>query len=157
MRNKEKFEKIIIQHRSIISKVCFLYAGEEEFEDYYQEVLFQLWRSLPKFRGESEISTWIYRISLNTCISFIRKDRKMKKVPLQQELNFSNNDVESKMQIRELYYLINQLNKLEKAMILLWLDEKSYEEIAAITGLSRNNVAVKLSRIKEKLKKMSNQ
>lgn len=81
----------------------------------------------------------------------------MKKVPLQQELNFSNNDVESKMQIRELYYLINQLNKLEKAMILLWLDEKSYEEIAAITGLSRNNVAVKLSRIKEKLKKMSNQ
>lgn len=157
MRNKEKFEKIIIQHRSIISKVCFLYAGEEEFEDYYQEVLFQLWRSLPKFRGESEISTWIYRISLNTCISFIRKDRKMKKVPLQQELNFSNNDVESKMQIRELYYLINQLNKLEKAMILLWLDEKSYEEIAAITGLSRNNVAVKLTRIKEKLKKMSNQ
>lgn len=157
MRNKEKFEKIIIQHRSIISKVCFLYAGEEEFEDYYQEVLFQLWRSLPKFRGESEISTWIYRISLNTCISFIRKDRKMKKVPLQQELNFSNNDVESKMQIRELYYLINQLNKLEKAMILLWLDEKSYEEIVAITGLSRNNVAVKLSRIKEKLKKMSNQ
>lgn len=157
MRNKEKFEKIIIQHRSIISKVCFLYAGEEEFEDYYQEVLFQLWRSLPKFRGESEISTWIYRISLNTCISFIRKDRKMKKVPLQQELNFSNNDVESKMQIRELYYLINQLNKLEKAMILLWLDEKSYEEIAIITGLSRNNVAVKLSRIKEKLKKMSNQ
>lgn len=157
MRNKEKFEKIIIQHRSIISKVCFLYAGEEEFEDYYQEVLFQLWRSLPKFRGESEISTWIYRISLNTCISFIRKDRKMKKVPLQQELNFSNNDVESKMQIRELYYLINQLNKLEKAMILLWLDEKSYEEIAIITGLSRNNVAVKLTRIKEKLKKMSNQ
>lgn len=157
MRNKEKFEKIVISYRSIIFKVCLLYAGEEEFEDYYQEVLFQLWRSLPKFRGESEISTWIYRISLNTCISFIRKDRKMKKVPLQQELNFSNNDVESKMQIRELYYLINQLNKLEKAMILLWLDEKSYEEIAAITGLSRNNVAVKLSRIKEKLKKMSNQ
>lgn len=157
MRNKEKFEKIIIQHRSIIFKVCLLYAGEEGFEDYYQEVLFQLWRSLPKFRGESEISTWIYRISLNTCISFIRKDRKMKRVPFSQEMKFWSNDVESKIQIRELYQLINQLNKLEKAMILLWLDEKSYEEIAAITGLSRNNVAVKLSRIKEKLKKMSNQ
>ena len=157
MRNKEKFEKIIIQHRSIISKVCFLYAGEEEFEDYYQEVLIQLWHSLPKFRGECKISTWIYRISLNTCISFIRKNKKMKRVHFSQEMKFWSNDVESKIQIRELYQLINQLNKLEKAMILLWLDEKSYEEIAIITGLSRNNVAVKLTRIKEKLKKLSNQ
>lgn len=157
MRDKEKFEEIVISYRSIISKVCFLYAGEEEFEDYYQEVLIQLWHSLPKFRGESKFSTWIYRISLNTCISFIRKDKKMKRVPFSQEMKFWSNDVESKIQIRELYQLINQLNKLEKAMILLWLDEKSYEEIAAITGLSRNNVAVKLSRIKEKLKKMSNQ
>lgn len=157
MSSKENFEEIVTKYRSIIFKVCFLYAGEEEFEDYYQEVLIQLWRSLPKFRGESEISTWIYRISLNTCITFIRRDSKMRKIPLSQELDFWNNDVESKMQVRELYQLINQLNKLEKAMILLWLEEKSYEDIAAITGLSRSNVAVKLSRIKEKLKKMSNQ
>lgn len=157
MSSKENFEEIVTKYKSIIVKVCFLYAGEEEFDDYYQEVLIQLWRSLPKFRGESEISTWIYRISLNTCITFIRRDSKMRKIPLSQELDFWTNDVESKMQIRELYQLINQLNKLEKAMILLWLEEKSYEGIAAITGLSRSNVAVKLSRIKEKLKKMSNQ
>lgn len=157
MSSKENFEEIVTKYKSIIVKVCFLYAGEEEFDDYYQEVLIQLWRSLPKFRGESEISTWIYRISLNTCITFIRRDSKMRKIPLSQELDFWTNDVESKMQIRELYQLINQLNKLEKAMILLWLEEKSYEDIAAITGLSRSNVAVKLSRIKEKLKKMSNQ
>lgn len=157
MSSKENFEEIVTKYKSIIVKVCFLYAGEEEFDDYYQEVLIQLWRSLPKFRGESEISTWIYRISLNTCITFIRRDSKMRKIPLSQELDFWTNDVESKMQVRELYQLINQLNKLEKAMILLWLEEKSYEDIAAITGLSRSNVAVKLSRIKEKLKKMSNQ
>ena len=147
---------MVNRYKDVIFKVCYVYASREELEDYYQEVLIQLWRSLPKFRNESKMSTWIYRISLNTCISYVRKNKKVNKVSL-IDLDFIDNDIEKKYYIDELYLLINRLNKFEKAIILLWLEERDYEEIASIVGISKNNVAVKLNRIKEKLRKMSNQ
>lgn len=156
MNHKKEFAELVNRYKDVIFKVCYVYASREELEDYYQEVLIQLWRSLPKFRNESKMSTWIYRISLNTCISYVRKNKKVNKVSL-IDLDFIDNDIEKKYYIDELYLLINRLNKFEKAIILLWLEERDYEEIASIVGISKNNVAVKLNRIKEKLRIMSNQ
>lgn len=156
MNCKKEFAELVNRYKDVIFKVCYVYASREELEDYYQEVLIQLWRSLPKFRNESKMSTWIYRISLNTCISYVRKNKKVNKVSL-IDLDFIDNDIEKKYYIDELYLLINRLNKFEKAIILLWLEERDYEEIASIVGISKNNVAVKLNRIKEKLRIMSNQ
>ncbi len=156
MNHKKEFAELVNRYKDVIFKVCYVYASREELEDYYQEVLIQLWRSLPKFRNESKMSTWIYRISLNTCISYVRKNKKVNKVSL-IDLDFIDNDIEKKYYIDELYLLINRLNKFEKAIILLWLEERDYEEIASIVGISKNNVAVKLNRIKEKLRRMSNQ
>lgn len=156
MNHKKEFAELVNRYKDVIFKVCYVYASREELEDYYQEVLIQLWRSLPKFRNESKMSTWIYRISLNTCISYVRKNKKVNKVSL-IDLDFIDNDIEKKYYIDELYLLINRLNKFEKAIILLWLEERDYEEIASIVGISKNNVAVKLNRIKDKLRRMSNQ
>lgn len=156
MNHKKEFAELVNRYKDVIFKVCYVYASREELEDYYQEVLIQLWRSLPKFRNESKMSTWIYRISLNTCISYVRKNKKVNKVSL-IDWDFIDNDIEKKYYIDELYLLINRLNKFEKAIILLWLEDRDYEEIASIVGISKNNVAVKLNRIKEKLRRMSNQ
>lgn len=156
MNQKEEFVELVNQYKDVIFKVCYVYAPKEELEDYYQEVLIQMWRSLPNFRNECKLSSWIYRVSMNTCISFVRKSKKINKVPL-IDSDFIDRDIDKKHQIEELYRLINRLNKFEKAIILLWLEERDYEEIASIVGITKNNVAVKLNRIKEKLRKMSNQ
>ncbi|MBR6776093.1 MAG: RNA polymerase sigma factor [Bacteroidales bacterium] len=155
---KDEFVELVTRYKDVIFKVCYIYAEKDDIEDYYQEVLIQIWRSLPKFRGESKVTTWIYRISLNTCISHVRKNTKgnINKVPL-IDVNLWENDIEKKQQVDEMYSLINKLNKLEKAVILLWLEDRDYEEIASIVGITKANVAVKINRIKEKLRKLSNQ
>ena len=158
MNLKEEYVELVSQYKDVIFKVCYIYAEKDDIEDYYQEVLIQIWRSIPKFRGESSVLTWIYKISLNTCISYTRK--KPKNIVNQEpilEVHLYENDIEKRLQIDELYFLINRLNKLEKAVILLWLEGRDYEEIASIVGISKANVAVKINRIKEKLKKLSNQ
>ncbi len=158
MKLKEEFVELVTRYKDVIFKVCYIYAEKDDIEDYYQEVLIQIWRSIPKFRGESSVLTWIYKISLNTCISYTRK--KPKNIVNQEpilEVHLYENDTEKRLQIDELYFLINRLNKLEKAVILLWLEGRDYEEIASIVGISKANVAVKINRIKEKLKKLSNQ
>lgn len=158
MTLKEEYTSMVMEYKDVIFKVCYIYAEKEYIDDYYQEVLIQLWRSFPYFRGDAKLSSWIYKISLNTCISFVRKKkRKPLSKPLCLEVDIYDNDFEKRQQLEELYNLINKLNKLEKSVILLWLEERSYDEIASITGLSRANVATKLRRIKDKLKNMSNQ
>ena len=158
MTLKEEYTSMVMEYKDVIFKVCYIYAEKEYIDDYYQEVLIQLWRSFPHFRGDAKLSTWIYKISLNTCISFVRKKkRKPLSKPLCLEVDIYDNDFEKRQQLEELYNLINKLNKLQKSVILLWLEERSYDEIASITGLSRANVATKLRRIKDKLKNMSNQ
>ena len=112
--------------------------------------------SVPKFRRECKISTWIYRIALNTCISFIRKEKNIPEiVTLTQEADRSEEDDETQAMLQQLYRMINRLGQLEKSIILLYLEEKSYEDISEITGLTVTNVATKLNRIKDKLKKMN--
>lgn len=158
--NQEKeFIELVELYKRVIYKVCFIYSNDnEQLNDYYQEVVIALWKAYPKFRGDCKTSTWVYRIALFTCISFVRKKwGKPEFVPLSMEYDLFEEEEERKEQLRELYQLINQLGNLEKALILLWLEDKNYQEIAEITGLTRNNVAVKLMRIKNKLKTMYNQ
>ena len=146
MENAEQeFVSVVREYERVIYKVCYLYTTPNAtLNDLYQEVVLNLWKAFPKFRRECKISTWIYRIALNTCISFIRKEKNIPEiVTLTQAM------------LRQLYRMINRLGQLEKSIILLYLEEKSYEEIAEITGLTLTNVATKLSRIKDKLKKMN--
>lgn len=157
--NEQAFLALIKEYRRLIYKVCYLYATDDEhLKDLYQEALINLWQGFQGFKGEAKISSWIYRVSLNTCISFYRKHSKITDtMPLESLFGLMTEDDEKTVPLREMYRLISQLNRLEKAIILLWLDERSYEEIAEITGVSRNNIASKLKRIKEKLNGLANQ
>jgi len=156
--NIEKaFIELIRVNERLIYKVCSVYVSDEfPIADLYQEVVFNLWKGFPKFRNECSVSTWMYRIALNTCITGMRKELKRPQhVPILElkELLMEPDSMDGN--IREMYKLIYQLKTLERAIVLLYLEEKSYQEIADITGLTVSNVAVKLNRIKEKLKKMS--
>ena len=129
----------------------------EEVADLFQEILINLWKGFPQFRGESNVRTWIYRISLNTCISSERKkSRKVDTLPLTMDIDlFSDSDEDTK-QVQMLRDRINKLGPFDRAIVLLWLENLSYDEIGAIVGISAKNVSVRLVRIKEQLKNMSN-
>ena len=148
---------VIREYERVIYKVCYLYTTPNAtLSDLYQEVVLNIWKAFPKFRKECKVSTWIYRIALNTCISFIRKEKNIPEiVTLTQEADRSEEDDETQTMLQQLYRMINRLGQLEKSIILLYLEEKSYEDISEITGLTVTNVATKLNRIKDKLKKMN--
>lgn len=155
---EQEFLSVIKSYERVIYKVCYVYASKNApLNDLYQEVVLNIWKAFTKFRGESKISTWIYRIALNTCISFIRKEKNVPEiVTLTQEVNWMTEEQdELQAMLKDLYLLINRLGELDKSIVLLYLEEKSYEEIAEITGLTITNVATKLSRIKDKLRKMN--
>lgn len=158
VNTEQEFLSVIKEYERVIYKVCYLYTSRNAtLNDLYQDVVLNLWRAYPKFRGECKISTWIYRIALNTCISFIRKEKNVPEIvtltPYESEWMTEEQD-SFLLMLKELYYLIGQLGQLDKSIILLYLEEKSYEEISEITGLTVTNVATKLNRIKEKLRKM---
>lgn len=158
MGSNEEFTALIERYKAVIYKVCYMYAPPNELNDYYQEVLLRLWNAWPRFRGDSSVATWVYRISLYTCLSFVRKRYARPAVqPLSVELSLPDQTQEQQRRLEELHTVIDRLGHLERALILLWLEERSYDEIAEITGLSRTNVAVKLMRIREKIKLMFNQ
>ena len=148
---------VIREYERVIYKVCYLYTTPNAtLSDLYQEVVLNIWKAFPKFRKECKVSTWIYRIALNTCISFIRKEKHIPEIVTRtQEADRSEEDDQTQAMLRQLYRMINRLGQLEKSIILLYLEEKSYEEISEITGLTVTNVATKLNRIKDKLKKMN--
>jgi RNA polymerase sigma-70 factor (ECF subfamily) len=163
MKNKSILEQgfisLVKQYERVIYNVCMFYVSETSpLEDLYQEIVLNLWKAYPNFRNESQTSTWIYRIALNTCISDLRRNAKLRQnVPLSfSEHVIFEQDTRS-AEIQELYSLIYKLNKIERSIILLWLEEKSYQEIADVTGFSVGNVAMRLKRTKEKMKNMSHQ
>lgn len=158
-RDAEKdFDDVITEYGGIITKVCYYFASDsEEFKDLRQETFYNLWKGLDKFEHSSKLSTWIYRVCFNTCISFRRKENKIKKISLDHIVELPDeNDEEIKLEeYKIMLSLIRKLRYEDRALIMLWLDEMSYEEISSITGLNRNTVAIKLKRIKEKLAKMA--
>ena len=151
------FILLVRQNERVIYKVCSFYVSEEfPMADLYQEVVCNLWLAYPKFRGESAFSTWIYRIALNTCISGMRKaKRRPQSIPIAELQDVLPGPKDMSDDIKEMYRLIYQLKVLDRAIVLLWLEEKSYQEIADIAGLTVNNVATRLKRAKDKLKQMS--
>lgn len=155
---KDKFISVIKDNQKLIFKICYSYCSNQETrKDLQQEILLQLWSSFSKFDGRVKISTWIYRIALNTAISFYRYDCKHSdKLESLDELiiSISNFEIETEKDesISMLYHFIEQLDKLDKALILLYLDDNKYRDIADILGISETNVATKISRIKKRLK-----
>jgi RNA polymerase sigma-70 factor (ECF subfamily) len=156
---EKEFLTMIEAQKRTIYKVCYIYANDQDdLNDLYQETVLNLWKSFPRYRGDSTLNTWVYRIAMNTSLTFLRRSKaRPKTVPMTAYVaSMTAEDNETAGQLRELYRLISQLGKLERALILFWLEERSYEEIANILGITKTNVAVKLNRTKEKLKKMSN-
>lgn len=146
----------ILPYAGIIIKICRAYANsQEDFEDFYQEVCLQIWKSRDRFREESEWSTWIYRIALNVCLGQIKKDQRrsidQKDLPLEL---VEDSKAFGDEELNLLYAAIKQLSEVDRAVILLYLEEKKYEEIAEIMGTSANNIGVRITRIKERLKKL---
>ena len=159
MNSSEKeFARIVREHKATIYTVCYMFSKDkDEINDLFQEVLIALWRGFEAFRGECNIRSWIYRVSLNTCISTERKKRRRAdSVRLDMSINlFSDSDDDSR-QAQMLRERIGKLGLFDRAIILLWLENLSYEEIGAIVGISTKSVSVRLVRIREQLKNMSN-
>lgn len=152
-----EFAQIVKENRSTIYTVCYMFSKDpDEVGDLFQETLINLWRGFASFKGKSEVSTWIWRVSLNTCISSERRKKLRRTEPLSMELNVFDSRDEDNRQIQMLHSRIHRLQPFDRAIVLLWLENLSYEEIASIVGISVKNVSVRLFRIKEELKKMSN-
>ena len=156
---EKEFIQIIQKNQGIIHKVCNIYCDEQEDRnDLFQEIVAQLWKSFPTFQNRSKFSTWMYRVALNTAITSFKKTKRR---PDQNRLTYENfqivnedYDTETEDNIKHLHCAVAQLTGVEKSIVLLYLENKKYEEIAEITGITQNYVRVKMSRVKKKLKKL---
>lgn len=158
----QMFHQMIEQHKGVLFKVAKTYCrNDDDRQDLLQEMMIQVWKSLPKYNDAFAITTWLYRICLNVAISFYRKSatRQNFNVPLVEELISTREEEinEEQEKLSLLNKFISELNDLDKALMLLYLEDKSYAEISEIMGLSVSNVGTKLGRIKEKLKKKFSQ
>lgn len=157
---EQDFLQLVNQNQGIIRKVCHLYGrNDADKEDLYQEVVIQLWRSYGSFRGEAKFSTWMYRIALNTAISNLRKQSR--KVPLsfpefipKEEADTEEEKIKEE-KLKEMYTAISRLTEVEKAIVMLYLEDKSYEEMEEILGISNGTLRVKMNRIKDKLRTLT--
>ncbi len=152
--HKRLFIQLLEENRGIIHKICLMYTSNlPDKEDLYQEICLQLWRSFRTYRSESKFSTWLYQVALNTAISSVRKDRRqVETVLLDQTEHFVARDSEREGMTRMLFKAVSKLNKVDRAIILLWLEEKEYAEISEVMGISQSAVSVRLVRIRERLK-----
>lgn len=147
-------EEIKTNHR-IIRKVCLVYAkNRDDQEDLFQECLYNAWKAFPKFRADSKFSTWLYKVSLNTALYQNRKSKVINNGVSLESIENIDTDHQENDQLSQLYFAIAGLNDIEKSVILLHLEGLSYKEVGEITGFTETNVGVKLTRIKEKLKKI---
>ncbi|MBX2969756.1 MAG: sigma-70 family RNA polymerase sigma factor [Cyclobacteriaceae bacterium] len=154
------FVNLVNEHQGLIHKVCNLYESDREArDDLFQEIVLQLWKSFHTFRGDAKITTWMYRIALNTAISGLRKQKRGLQTEDLNERHFnlsetSTDDHEENLQ--KLQWSIRQLSEIERAIIMMALDEVPYDEIAETIGITQNNVRVRMNRIREKLRKLMN-
>ena len=155
-QKEELFARLVREQKSTLYTVCYMFSyDEEEVNDLVQETLINMWKGIDGFREESKISTWIYRVALNTCLLQERKKKKeVAKVPLSMGVNFFEDSDANSTQVRQLHERIGKLGLVNRAIVMMWLEGMSYDEIGAVLGISAQNVGVKLFRIKEQLKKM---
>lgn len=156
--NEKKYLNTIKEHQHLIYKIASLYTNnKEDREDLVQEISYQLWKSFASFENQSSISTWLYRVSMNTAIQFLKKETRNRKYL--NEMNSSDlsidHDTDREASIQKLRESIEQLNALDKGIILLYLEEKSHQEIAEIIGLTISNVGTRIQRIKQKLSQLN--
>lgn len=152
---EQRFARLVNDYGALISRVCFSYSSStDDFNDLRQDVLINIWNGLKTYRGDAAESTWIYRVAFNTCVSTVRKRTSQPRfvaVELNMDVTADEADNDLLERIEWLHRQIDRLTPIDKAVITMWLDERSYDEIAEVTGLSRNNVAVKINRIKARL------
>lgn len=160
MKEKEEeqqFANLVRENKSTIYTVCYMFSkDEDEVAELFQETLVNLWKGFGSFEERSNARTWVYRVALNTCISADRKKKRRKTVPLSMNVNLFEDDDADTQQVQMLKKRISKLGPFDRAIILLWLENMSYEEIGQVVGISTKNVSVRLYRIKEQLKNMSN-
>lgn len=161
-QNLEKeFVNLLDEYQNLVHKICRIYTHDSDaHQDLFQEIIIQLWKSYPQYKGEAKFSTWAYRVALNTAISLFRKSTKQIQT---SSLDFSmyqfyhtEYNTEEEQQLKRMYHAIHQLNDIDKALVFLYLEEKDYKEIAETLGISEVNVRVKINRVKSKLKKILN-
>jgi len=155
---EKEFKRQLTENELLIYKVCRLYAyTDADRQDLFQEIVIQLWKAFPKFKGQSKFSTWLYRVAINTAITGLRKQKDFivsyEPATLPQYTYDNTNPKEE--QFKELHKAIEQLNQVEKAIIMLYMEDRSYEEMEEILGMSQGNLRVKMNRIKEKLRQIT--
>lgn len=144
------FTALLAREDANINRICFSYANSAiEFEDLRQDAIINIWRGMKSFRGESSESTWVYRVTINSCLSTIRKQSRHKHEDLEQLYSLIDAEDEEREAIEQMHNIISSLGREEKAIIMMWLDEMSYNDIATAMGMNRNTVATKIRRIKE--------
>jgi RNA polymerase sigma factor (sigma-70 family) len=155
---EKQFEKHIRESELLIYKVCRMYAyTSADREDLFQEIVIQLWKAYANFKGESKFSTWLYRVALNTAITGLRKKKDFieSREPAQLPEHIDDENAGREEELLQLYKAINQLNQVEKAIVVLYMEDRSYEEMEEILGMSAGNLRVKMNRIKEKLRQLT--
>jgi RNA polymerase sigma factor (sigma-70 family) len=156
---EKQFERHIREHELLIHKVCRIYAytGAER-QDLFQEIIIQLWKAFPKFKGTSKFSTWLYRVAINTAITGLRKQKDFivsyEPATLPHHSD-DNTSLEEEEQLKLMHKAIEQLNEVEKAIVMLYMEDKTYEEMEDILGISQGNLRVKMNRIKDKLRQLT--
>ena len=152
-----RFEQTLKEQKDTIFTVCYMFSkDEDEVNDLFQEVLINLWNGYEGFEHRSDIRSWVYRVALNTCISYDRKRRRTDAERLNMNINLFEDRDEDTRQVDMLHKRISKLQPFDRAIVLLWLENLSYEEIGQIVGITTKNVSVRLFRIREQLKNMSN-
>jgi RNA polymerase sigma-70 factor, ECF subfamily len=157
--SQDFYQISILPFAPIIIKICRAYTNsQEDFEDYYQEVCLQIWRSKDNFREQCKWSTWVYRISLNVCLTLLKKSKGNGQTyftsDVLPDVIITENRAFEDESLSQLYIAIRHLSEVDRALILLYLEDKSYQEIADILGTNANNIGVRVNRIKERLKKI---
>lgn len=156
---QQEFVSLLKTHQNIVHKVCNLYMDQhKDREDLFQEITLQAWKAYPSFRGDAKFSTWLYRVALNTAITFYRKEKRSPSIFITDELPeiVSQDEPDPiEAQLKAMYTAISDLSKIDKAIVMLYLEDYAYQEIGEMMGITANNVAVKMNRIKAKLKEQS--
>ena len=156
MNQEQEFSELVHRHKSTIYTVCYMFSKDnDEVQDLFQDILANLWTGFGSFRGESQQKTWVWRVALNTCISAERKKKSRQQAgQLSMDIDLYADDDNDTLQVQALHKRINSLGLVDRAIILLWLEDMSYDEIGAIMGITSKHVGVKLFRIKERLKQI---
>jgi RNA polymerase sigma factor (sigma-70 family) len=154
---EKEFKRQIEAHELLLLKICRIYAyTDANRQDLFQEIVIRLWKAYPNFKGHSKLSTWLYRVAINTAISGLRKKKNFiqhyEPAAMPEPANAPPEEHDEEERLKQLYHAIEQLNAVEKAIVMLYMEDRSYEEMEEIIGLSQGNLRVKMNRIKEKLR-----